>query len=637
MKTVPFAIIFGILTGLTACTDGVVDVNFSVMPDSQNHTISSLIYGTNQDLVGGENFSFRRLGGNRLTSYNWENNASNSGKDWFHSSDNYLSSIFGITGSDRDVPGMVLTAFQDQAVADGARSLITLQMAGYVAKDKNGSVTDIEAAPSNRWVQALPKKNAPFSLSPDVNDAAVYIDESVNFLVNRYGSAANGGVMAYALDNEPALWSDTHPRIHSSLVGAQEVVNLSIALAKAVKDIDSTADIYGPALYGFAAYNNFQGAPDWQPTLAGQYEWFVDFYLAQMKIASEEQGRRLLDVLDVHWYPEATGDERIISDTANSRNDQIERLQAPRTLWDPDYLESSWIAQSFATRLPLIPQLQASISNHYPGTKLAMTEFNYGGDNDITGGVALADVLGIFGKYNLYAANFWKLSEQNDYSSLAYKLYRNYDGSNASFGDISVDATMSDKENSSIYAAVDSSGDLHVVVLNKNLDEVINGSFTIDSNTVEYQLAIVYSMDQSAQSIQNSGSIAVSNNAFSYTLPPVSAHHIVLTTTAPASSSSSSSSSNSSSSGSLTPPHTSTGGSGSLGMFTVLLLLTFFFDKLSDGLYAFVLEMCSNHPGCLKDKGLSLDLYYLMIKSRIQDALKQVGFISFVIRGGLRC
>src|SRR5690606_19768606 len=170
----------------------------------------------------------------------------------------------------------------------------------------------------------------------------------------------------------------------------------------AVKDVDPSAQIFGPALYGFAAYNDFQAAPDWG-NFSGQYSWYIDYYLGQMKSASESQGRRLLDVLDLHWYPEATGDLRITDGNANSRNDKIARLQAPRTLWDPGYQENSWIATWFADDLPLIPRLQSSIDAYYPGTKLAFTEFNYGGNGDITGGVALADVLGIFGKYDVYA------------------------------------------------------------------------------------------------------------------------------------------------------------------------------------------------------------------------------------------
>jgi len=59
-------------------------------------------------------------------------------------------------------------------------------------------------------------------------------------------------------------------------------------------------------LYGFAAYETLQSAPDWGTEGEG-YRWFIDYYLDKMKKASDEEGKRLLDVLDVHWYPEARG------------------------------------------------------------------------------------------------------------------------------------------------------------------------------------------------------------------------------------------------------------------------------------------------------------------------------------------
>ena len=71
--------------------------NFTVVINNVIKPISPYIYGTNQLLVGGENWTAMRFGGNRLTGYNWENNASNAGSDWNQSSDDYLASSFGVS------------------------------------------------------------------------------------------------------------------------------------------------------------------------------------------------------------------------------------------------------------------------------------------------------------------------------------------------------------------------------------------------------------------------------------------------------------------------------------------------------------------------------------------------------------
>lgn len=503
-----------------------VSIDYSISPDEETHQISELIYGTNHrmNMTGNENFGFYRLGGNRTTAYNWENNYSNAGSDWVHSSDTYMVP----EGADETIPGITLTDFVDND-ALGAKAMLTVPLAGYVAADKNGTVQEGEVAPSSRWIPAISKKNAPFSLTPDLTDNAVYTDEMVNFLVERYGLASDGGVFAYSLDNEPSLWSHTHSRIHPDKPGAKELLDRSVEAVQAVKGVDPTAMIFGPALYGFTAFVSLNDAPDWS-NYSDQYHWFIDYYLAGMKAAGDASGMRLLDVLDLHWYSEARGDLRVTDGSADSLKDKNARMQAPRTLWDPDYQEDSWIAQWNMAELPLIPHIQDSIDAQYPGTKMAFTEYGFGGGDDITGAIAEADVLGIFGKYGVYAANSWILNDEETYLASAYRLYRNYDGENSTFGDTSVTATMSDKENSSIYTSVDSeTGLLHVIVLNKNMNESINGVFTIDSTTL-YQSGKTYVLNADSVEIQDKGEVEVTNNQLNYDIPALSAYHFVFST-----------------------------------------------------------------------------------------------------------
>jgi hypothetical protein len=92
------------------------------------------------------------------------------------------------------------------------------------------------------------------------------------------------------------------------------------------------------------------------------------------------------------------------------------RKQAPRSLWDLAYTENSWIAQ-FSTNGPirLLPRLEDKIAANYPGTKLSITEYNYGGANHISGGIAQADALGVFGREGLFAATLWRLVAQQQF------------------------------------------------------------------------------------------------------------------------------------------------------------------------------------------------------------------------------
>jgi mannan endo-1,4-beta-mannosidase len=529
---------------LYACTfvAQALDVTFVIDTDRENDVISPYIYGTNQLLSETENWTARRVGGNRMTGYNWETNASNAGSDWEHSSDNYMCTAVNVPSHMYETPAAVYTVVRDEDIAKGRASVFTLQMAGYVAKDKNGTVTESEVAPSIRWVQAVAKKGSSFSLNPNTGDSYVYMDELVNFLVNRYGNASSAdGVRFYCLDNEPALWPSTHPRIHPDAAGCVELRDKTIALSKAIKDVDPSAETVGPVLYGFSACNDFQSASDWS-SVQGSYAWFIDYYLDSMHTASNSDGRRLLDILDVHWYPEAQGGgQRIVFNGVGSDDTCRARIQAPRTLWDPSYVEDSWIGEWFSSFLPLIPRLKQSIDNYYPGTKLAITEYCYGGESHISGGIAIADVLGIMGKYGVYLASYWNIEDTTNYTSAAFKIFRNYDGNNGTYGDTKVKADTNNVTDSSIYAAK-KSGDntkLHIIVINKNWDQSLAASFAI-SGSVAYTSGQVWAFDSTSASITRRTAISnISGNSFSYTLPRLSVVHIVLQagttpTTAPA-------------------------------------------------------------------------------------------------------
>ncbi|MCL6590508.1 MAG: cellulose binding domain-containing protein [Firmicutes bacterium] len=532
------ALIFGSdpATGVTAPTPsyGPFSVNCTIDPGSERAAISPYIYGTNQDLTKTEGWTVRRWGGNRSTGYNWENNASNAGKDYNHNSDNFATWYLGIPAAQENDPGIAATWFHDMSrEMNVPYTLMTVQMAGYVAKDKNGPVTEAETAPSARWVPVVPAKGSAFSLTPNLSDNAVYIDEFVNFLVNKYGNASTStGIKGYSLDNEPGLWRETHPRIHPAIPTCAELMSKSIATAKAVKNVDPYAEIFGPAAYGLAEFAVFQDAPDWE-SLKGNYLWFLEYYLDQFKQASTSAGKRLLDVLDVHWYPEAQGGGSRITFSSFDPNNiacNKARIQAPRTLWDPTYLENSWIGQWCPQYLPLIVKLKNSIDTYYPGTKLAFTEYNYGGDPHISGGIAMTDALGIYGKYGVYLATYWAGDQPYNYTTAAFKIYRNYDGAGATYGNTKVKAETNDWENSSVYASIVGSDDstLHMIVINKNYDYSGTFNFTIGGSR-NYTSARVWAFDSNSYSItERTGVSSISGNKFSYTIPKLTVCHFVL-------------------------------------------------------------------------------------------------------------
>lgn len=535
----PFAVLLLLLAPGVSRAD--IEVRFDVDVASANRPISPLIYGTNSDVVAAaDGVTFRRQGGNRLTGYNWENNASNAGSDWQHSSDSYLGNSA--------IPGKTVTDFHDKSLAQGAKSLITVQAAGYVAKDKGGTVTEAQAAPSARWAKVVFAKGSAFTAAPDANDGEVHMDEMVAFLAGKYGTGANArGIRHYSIDNEPGLWPSTHARLHPAIPTCVEVIQKNAQLAAAIKKVDPEGEIFGGVFYGYGDFATLQSAPDWAAIRAAAqkalkpYYWFVDHFLEEMKKASDAGGKRLLDVLDIHWYSEHTGDRRIIDAAAVSAADRAARVQAPRSLWDSTFVENSWIAKTQTVKpgnvpgpVILLPRLFSSIDKYYPGTRVAITEYDHGGGTHVSGGLATADFLGILGRMGVYAANYWPLEENPVYVGAAFRLFRNYDGKGGAFPGVSAKAAASDRANASIYAAFTAGGDaLHLVVLNKHVSETVRGTFHLAS-PVGFTAGQAYGFGPSGATLSGKTAVTgISGNTFVYSLPASSAYHIVLKASGP--------------------------------------------------------------------------------------------------------
>lgn len=433
------------------------DVKIDIDASKAIGQISPLVYGINHnDFSKRPHIPFTRQGGNRMTAWNWENNASNAGNDWQHQNDAYLGG--------GDTPGEVARSFLEPAMKAGKTAILTIPMAGYVAADKKGD-GDVNKTPNyleTRFVKSHAKKNGKFTYPPDLNDKAVYQDEFVWWINQTFPPAArNGGQIFYNLDNEPDIWNGTHARIRPQKVTYAEMVQKSTELASAIKDVDKDAVVFGFVSYGYAGYMHLQDAPD------ANGRDFIEFFLGAMRDAEKQQGRRLMDVLDLHWYPEARGaGKRIVFGNSNEPGLVRARVQAPRSLWDANYKEDSWIANDVIHGpVNLLPRIREKIEKSYPGTKLAFTEYDFGGGNDISGAVAQADVLGIFGREGVFAAALWG---GGPFIYAGFDAYLNYDGRGGAFGDEALQATSSNINDVAVHASRSSrDGRLVFVLINR--------------------------------------------------------------------------------------------------------------------------------------------------------------------------
>jgi hypothetical protein len=504
------------------------DVTITIDP-SETKPISPYIYGINfngdvKDAPAGTTLD--RFGGNRWTAYNWENNASNAGSDWQYSSDNYLG------GGDTPAEAVRSSIADDQS--RNQASLITLQLQGYVSADKKGSVDANGGDISTRFKKVVDKKGSAFTADPSTTDANVYMDEFAWALDQKLSGIFSSNAVHptfVSLDNEPELWNSTHSEIQTkNPVTSDDYIAKTINLTKALKDQFPEMTIFGPVHYGFLGMYNWQE----ETTFTGG-NWFVDKYLKAMKAASGSYGKRLVDVYDFHWYSEAQSSDgsRVTGlDGKNLTDDQVQAIvQSPRSLWDPTYTEKSWIAQWMTNGpIAILKTLQSKIDADWPGTKIAITEYENGGDNHIAGTIAQADNLGIFGRQGVFAATWWPPGGTYPYTVGAFSAYRGFDGAGANFGDTSVSAVSSDIASVAAYASTDSQrpGRVVFVAINRSPSPKsvalnglpLSGTATIYRITAASAATQVSAQKPVAPSLI--GQQAVSGNSTTVTLPALS-------------------------------------------------------------------------------------------------------------------
>lgn len=471
-----------------AAADATAGPAITVDTTTGRHAIDPHIYGMNfpdQALAEELRLPLSRWGGNATTRYNYKNDAYNAGSDWYFEDLHYNNDTSALPdGSQAD-------KFVEQNRAAGSDTLMTVPMIGWTAagRDDGCGFSIAEYGPQQgsdaQWRPDCGNGTSTDGTLITGNDPAEtstpagpdFVKGWVQYLDGTYGNADSGGVRFYDLDNEPDLWHSTHRDVHPAGADYDELRDSTYATAAAVKDADPAAQTLGPVGWGLNSliYSGLdqqvcseQGGSCWSnpPDRAahGGVE-FAPWYLQQMKAYDQEHGRRILDYFDEHIYPQQSG----VSGSADDAATQALRLRSTRQLWDPSYVDESWINQP----VQYIPRMRSLVDQNYPGTKLAISEYNWGALDHVDGGLAEADVLGIFGREGLDLATLWSPPAATDPGAFAFRMYLNYDGNGGTFGDTAVHAASADQDKLSVYAAERSSDHATtVMVVNKTTDDL---------------------------------------------------------------------------------------------------------------------------------------------------------------------
>ncbi len=284
-------------------------------------------------------------------------------------------------------------------------------------------------------------------------------------------SAGEAPINVYGLDNEPMLWQATHRDVHPEPPTYEEVFARGRDYAQAIKQADPRGLVAGPCTWGWTDLQ-FSAADAGKDNYAAHADRrahgdvpFLPWYLAAMKRATDKAGKRLLDLVDVHIYPQGQADgQGVYGGQSKSAAMRALRLRSTRGLWDPSYRDESWIHEP----VMLIPRVRAWVDAHYPSVKICIGEYNWGGDDDASGAIAQADILGILARERVDHAYFW--AGLAGVQRFSFALYRNPDGLGRGFGDQFLACRSSERDLLGVYAARRSDGAVTVVLVNKDLE-----------------------------------------------------------------------------------------------------------------------------------------------------------------------
>ncbi|MFL6233740.1 MAG: glycoside hydrolase family 44 protein [Thermoanaerobaculia bacterium] len=539
-------------------------VTVAVDPSFDRRAINPLIYGVNwadSNQLGTGLYTANRRGGNATTRYNWIVDTSNRAFDY------YFLNISEGTGNGTSVDGFVMPT-----LAAGAATVLTMPI-DQVAKSasrapgfsttkygpQTGTECDVNPGvpgcstngnglcdpfsntftcgaarccnPSGPAVPGSPglryiTGNSPSDTSVAV-DLSAHLGDLVSHLVTRFGAAASTGVRYYNLDNEPMLWDSTHRDAHPAPPGYDEVWTKGLAAATEIKRRDPGAEILGPDTWGWcdfwtsakdaAAGDCINGA---DRTAHGNLAWPA-WYMQQscshrLPAGHPAAGKLPMDWLDIHFYPQGNGVPGLSGDPSveDGAATVAARLRSLKELYDPAWISESWIADVSPNVVQLIPRMRAWRDTYCPEMKLALSEYKWGKDDTISGALAQAEALALFGREGLDMALRWVAPDVGSLAEDAYRLYRNYDGLGGKVSGDSVRAVSSDVNGVASYAVRAVNGKLFVILLNK---DTVSRDVTVTVNGGVTGAVDLWRLDGSG--LAAAGSIAGSATGFAATLP----------------------------------------------------------------------------------------------------------------------
>jgi hypothetical protein len=480
---------------------------------------------------------FRENSGNNATKYNWRLKLTSS-PDWYNN----------VYGANWDYEAQSL-----QQNIPGAKGMYAFQLIGKVASNKLYNFDDWDYNHAQWWPGVAQNLAGGGTVNTDWNATKALVegntdlylknwpaDSTVAILDKWFGNGAGSlnlsqtAFQYWNMDNEPEIWEGTHDDVMPHQLSAEDFMQRYFEVAKKARAKFPNIKLVGfvpcSEWYWFA-YPDGNGNSGKISYNGSSYTW-IEYFIKRIGEEEKATGIRLLDVLDLHTYLDASSETELL---------QVHRVFFDKTfnypgangvkLTSPNGWDNSITKEYIFTRINDWLTQYLGANN---GVTVGSTESGWSDDygfNQMPQALNYASTLGVFANegVELYTPWFWSPS----YWEVVH-LFSRYSKN------IAVKSTSSDDNNLSAYSTVNATNDSLTVVLVNRYSSAKSAQVTLSNFTItngSYKVLTLSGLpnDNSSETFVShttnalvSSNVTVTNGAFTISLPSKSITSVIL-------------------------------------------------------------------------------------------------------------
>lgn len=508
------------------------NVTITVNATQDKRLISPYIYGKNEWLDKPVQFykdaglRFMRMnGGNNATGYNWRKKISVH-PDWYNNvyMDDWDASAQNVAANLPDVQGM-----------------FAFQLLGRVASNTNNNFDDWSFNHSQYWSGV--GQNLAGGGTPNLNggskalvdgDTSLFTepwpaDSSVGILNHWFGTGGLGlnrnQFVYWNMDNEVDVWNGTHDYAMPTLIAASAFMDRYIELAKKAKALYPGIKLCGPV--ATSEWQWFKWSNE-NIYINGKYYCWLEYFIKRLGDEYKATGIKLVDVVDLHNYP-----------WYNNAGDAA-ALQGHRIYYDTTYdfpgangiktMTGGW--DNSLTKEFIFKRINGWLDQYFGANHVITTGLSewatMSSSNPNLESVIYASHLGTFANNGVEMFSPWTWSIGMWETLHLFKNAKKYSVSSTSSLENTVSAYSSINENADSLTVILVNRDMaasRTVTINLNNFTVANGNYqTLQLSSLPATETFI----SESQNALKQGSVAVSSNSLTITVPALSTTAILL-------------------------------------------------------------------------------------------------------------